>query len=104
MHVPPAFRTWSTRLGLAVIVAIVIGYLPAQVLSRDHRTAKLEAQLGALAAEENQLTEHNAQLILAIEAMRSDVGAVEDRARVDLGMVYPGELVLRVAAPPEATP
>ena len=104
MHVPPAIRTWSTRLGLAVIVAIVIGYLPAQVLSRDSRTVMLEAQLGALAAEEHQLTVHNAALILAIEAMRSDVGAVEDRARADLGMVYPGELVLRVPLPPEGTP
>ena len=103
MHVPPAFRTWSTRLGLAVIVAIVIGYLPAQVLSRDKRTTKLEAQLGALAAEEKQLTEHNAQLIQAIEALRSDVGAIEDRARADLGMVYPGELVLRLT-PQEVTP
>lgn len=97
-------RTWSTRLGLAVIVAIVIGYLPAQVLSRDSRTVKLEAQLAALAAEEKQLTAHNAGLILAIEAMRSDVGAVEDRARADLGMVYPGEIVLRVPPPPEAAP
>jgi len=97
MHVPPAFRTWSTRLGLAVIVAIVIGYLPAQVLSRDKRTVMLEAQLGEIAAEEKQLLEHNAQLVRSIEALRSDVGAIEDRARADLGMVYPGELVLRVA-------
>lgn len=104
MHVPPAIRTWSTRLGLAVIVAIVIGYLPAQVMSRDHRTVKLEAQLAALAAEERQLTEHNAQLVRAIEAMQTDVGAVEARARVDLGMVYPGELILRIPAPPEEAP
>ena len=104
MHVPPAIRTWSTRVGLAVIVAIVIGYLPAQVLSRDSRTSKLEQQLGGLAAEEHQLTKHNAGLILAIEAMRSDVGAIEDRARADLGLVYPDELILRVSAPPEAAP
>ena len=104
MHVPPAFRRWSTRLGLAVIVAIAIGYLPAQVLSRDPRTVMLEGQLAALATEESQLTEHNAQLVRAIEALRSDVGAVEDRARADLGMVYPGELVMRVVAPAEGTP
>jgi len=51
----------------------------------------------AVAAEEKQLLEHNAQLVRSIEALRSDVGAIEDRARADLGMVYPGELVLRVA-------
>ncbi|MEO7732668.1 MAG: septum formation initiator family protein, partial [Kofleriaceae bacterium] len=57
-------------------------------------------QLGALASEENYLTEHNAQLVRAIEALRSDVGAIEDRARADLGMVYPDEIVLRL--PPDA--
>src|SRR5687767_1319280 len=104
MHVPPAFRTWSTRFGLAVIVAMVIGYLPAHVASRDKRTVKLEAQLAAIATEEQHLTEHNAQLVRAIEALRSDVGAIEDRARADLGMAYPGELVLRVTPEPEVAP
>lgn len=97
MHVPPAFRRWSTRLGLAIVVAVGIGYLPAQILRRDPRTVKLEAQLGDLGAEAKTLTEHNARVIRDIEALRSDVGAIEDRARADLGMVYPDEIVLKIA-------
>ena len=31
-----------------------------------------------------------------VEALRNDVGAIEDRARADLGMVYPDEVVLQV--------
>lgn len=102
MHVPPALRQWGTRLGLAIVVAIGIGYLPAQVLRRDPRTVKLTAQLGALDVEAKALGEHNAVLIRDIEALRVDVGAIEDRARADLGMVYPDEIVLRVVVPAAA--
>ena len=96
MHVPPAIRRWSARFGLALIVAIAIGYLPGQVLRKDPRTAKLNTQLDELEVEARELATRNAALMRDIEALRSDVGAIEDRARADLGMVYPDEVVLRV--------
>src|SRR5688572_7048517 len=103
MHVPPAFRRWTARVGLALVVAIAIGYVPGQVLARDPRTDKLERQLAEIAAEARELDANNARLARDIEALRSDVTAIEERARADLGMVYPDELVLRVTAggPPE---
>src|SRR5690606_4232063 len=104
MHVPPAFRRWGTRLGLAVIVAIAIGYLPAQVLRRDPRTVTLTAQLQELEVELARLTEHNAAVSRQIEALRTSVGAIENRARADLGMVYPDEIVLRVVDVGQAAP
>lgn len=100
MHVPPAIRRWSARFGLALIVAIAIGYLPGQVVRKDPRTAKLHTQLDELDAETRELAARNAALIRDIEALRSDVGAIEDRARGDLGMVYPDEVVLRVKEAP----
>ena len=99
MHVPPAARRWTTRAALAIVVAAVIGYLPGQVLRRDPRSAKIESQLAELDVEANELTARNAELVREIEALRNDVGAIEDRARADLGMVYPDEIVLRVGAP-----
>jgi cell division protein FtsB len=99
MHVPPAIRRWSARFGLAVIVAIAIGYLPAQVLKKDPRTVKLGAQLDQLDVETKELAAKNAALVRDINALRNDVGAIEDRARADLGMVYPDEIVLRVKGP-----
>ena len=80
---------------------IMIGYLPAQVLRRDPRTAKLHVQLDEIDVETKLLATQNAALMRDIEALRNDVGAIEDRARADLGMVYPDEVVLRVVAPPE---
>ena len=99
-HVPPAFRRWSARLGLAFVVAVAIGYLPGQVLRTDPRTAKLDAQLAEIAAEAKVLEAKNAALMRDIEALKTDVGAVEARARADLGMVYPDEIVLRVVKEP----
>jgi len=99
MHIPPALRRWSVRLVLAIVVATVIGYLPGQALRRDPRTAKLREQIDALDAEGRELAAGNAALRREIRGLESDVGAIEDRARTDLGMVYPDEIVFRVASP-----
>jgi hypothetical protein len=84
------------RLGLAVVVAIVIGYVPGQLLSRDPRAEKLSLQLRDLQTEARTLAASNAVLYRDVQALHSDVSAIEDRARADLGMVYPDEVVLRV--------
>jgi cell division protein FtsB len=101
-HEAPALRRWGTRLGLALLVAIAIAYVPAQVLRRDPRVAKLRTQLLDLDAEAKSLAASNAALIQDIQALRVDVNAVEDRARADLGMVYPDEIVLHVMPAPSA--
>ena len=86
----------ATRLVLAIVVAILIAYVPGQVMRRDPRTVKLERQIDEMAVEPKQLREANGDLARDIEALRTSIGAVEDRARADLGMVYPDEIVLRV--------
>ena len=96
MHVAPPLRRWLTRLGLALVVAIAIGYVPGQLMRRDPRAAKLTEQLEAARAEARELTAKNAALYREVNALRTDVGAIEDHARGDLGMVYPDEVVLRV--------
>jgi cell division protein FtsB len=99
MHVAPALRRWATRLGLAIVVAILIGYVPGEVLRRDPRAIKLEAQVHQLDGESRDLAAGNAALAREIEALQTDVGAIEDHARADLGMVYPDEIVFRVTTP-----
>ncbi|MGE5187385.1 MAG: FtsB family cell division protein [Acidobacteriota bacterium] len=96
MHEAPALRRWAVRLGLALVVAIAIGYLPGGLLRRDPRALKLEAQLEDLDGQARTLEAGNAALVRDIEALRTDVHAIEERARADLGMVYPDEIVLRV--------
>lgn len=100
MHSPPALRRWGIRLGLAVVVAIAIGYLPGEILRDDPRAAKLRGQIDELEQEARALAATNAALLREIRALETDVGAIEDRARADLGMVYPDEIVLRVPEDP----
>jgi outer membrane murein-binding lipoprotein Lpp len=100
MHIPPALRRWGARFALAVLIAIAIGYVPGQVVRRDPRAAKLEAQLEQLAAEAREVGARNAALRRDIAALRTDITAIEDRARADLGMVYPDEIVLRMPEDP----
>src|SRR5689334_3866963 len=96
MHVPPALRRWLTRLGLALVVAIAIGYVPSEIARRDPRAVKLQAQLEQLEAEARTLAADNATLAREVGALETDVRAIEDHARADLGMVYPDEIVLLV--------
>jgi outer membrane murein-binding lipoprotein Lpp len=103
MYVRPAFRRWGVRLALAVGIAIAIGYVPAQVARRDPRAGKLEAQIEQLTAEAREVAAGNAVLRREIAALRTDIGAIEDRARADLGMVYPDEIVLRLPQGPEVS-
>ena len=100
MHVPPALRRWGVRFGLAIVVAIAMGYVPRQVLRQDPRIAKLHVQLEELDLEARGLAAETIALWREVRALESDVGAVEDRARADLGMVYPDEIVLRVGDTP----
>jgi len=100
MHVPPALRRWGVRFGLAIVVAIAMGYVPGQVVRQDPRVAKLSVQLAELDAEARTLAAETIALWREVRALESDVGAVEDRARADLGMVYPDEIVLRVGGTP----
>jgi cell division protein FtsB len=100
MHVPPAARRWAQRIALAVGVALGVAYLPWRVAAGGERIDRLEAQRARVRAEIAALEADNARLERAIRALRSDPQAIEDHARDELGMVYPGELVLRVEAAP----
>jgi cell division protein FtsB len=97
MHVAPATRRWGVRLTLALAVAVAIGYVPAQVLARDPRVPGLRQQVESLEAETALVEQHNLRMVREIEALRADVHSIESRARADLGMVYPQEIVLRSA-------
>ena len=103
-HVAPPLRRWLTRLVLALVVAIAIGYVPGQLMRRDPRAAKLAEQLETARTDARELAARNAVLYREVNALRTDVGAIEDRARGDLGMVYPDEVVLRVRRDPTEQP
>jgi cell division protein FtsB len=100
MHVPPIWRRWAIRAGLATAVALAIAYLPFH--DDDEQADSLRDRLREVRAESARLGAANARLGRQINALATELPALEDQAR-DLGLIYPGELVLRLEPAP-ATP
>lgn len=103
MHVPPAWRRWAKRGSLAIAVAFAVAFLPWMVASDGDRVERLRDQLRRIKREAAELERVNARHARQIRALRSDPQAIEDHARDELGMVYPGELVLRIERRAEAS-
>ena len=97
MHVPAALRRWATRLVLAIAVALAIAYVPGD---SERQAVRMRGQLEDSRREARELEAGNARMATEVEALRTDAEAIEARARNELGMVYPGEIVLRLEAPP----
>ena len=98
VEVPAPWRRWATRVVLAAVVATVLavgGWWLAGRSSADHADA-MRAQLRGLDAESRRIAGDNARLARDGEALKTDPAAIEDIAREELGLVYPGEVVLRI--------
>jgi cell division protein FtsB len=98
MHVPSALKRWTIRGALALVVAIGIAYIPSGGV--DGRAARLRRQLAEVRAEAARLRAVNLALAAETEALRTEPAAIEARARDDLDMVFPGEIVIRLEAAP----
>jgi len=97
MHVSPDLTRWTIRVVLALVVAGAIAWVPS---GSDERAMRLREQLRALGDEAVELRASNRGLASEVEALRSDRRAIEDHARDELGMVYPGEMVLKLESAP----
>lgn len=91
------------RMALATALAIALAYLPYRLLDNAsaRKAQELREQYQRAVAGSRVLAEENERLRYQTEALKSDVSAIEDIAREELGMVRPGEIILRLeeAAP-----
>jgi cell division protein FtsB len=89
-------KTWAGRLVAAAAVAFVLAYLPYHLYARSGlaRTLTLRRDLAALRARNRELSQENTRLAREAAALRDDASAVERVARVELGWVKPGEIVV----------
>jgi cell division protein FtsB len=98
-----AWRRWAMRGLLAMVVVAAIAQVPW--ITEGGGAGRAERLRGELATTERAvqaLSAENLRLAQEIDALRTDVAAIEQHARDELGMVYPGELVLRVERPAAA--
>ena len=91
---------WSVRVAAALALAAAPAYLPERIAGGggsdqlDRLDREIERTRQAIAL----LRIGNAAQLREIAALKNDRAAIEDTARRALGMVKPGELVLRFDA------
>ncbi|HET7756309.1 MAG TPA: cell division protein FtsB [Steroidobacteraceae bacterium] len=90
---------------LAAAFAVAIVLLQYRVwLSEDgvRQVARLRQAVAAQSAENEQLAERNRQLAAEVRDLKTGLGALEERARSDLGMIARNETFYQVV--PAASP
>lgn len=92
------YERWL-RYGLLLLI-FALGY--DLILGKGGllRMKDLDRQVDAQKNTNAALEQRNAALSAEVKDLRSGSGALEERARVDLGMVRPGETWYRYVAPP----
>jgi len=104
----PTWRRWAVRLGVAGLLALAAAAWPYRLFGGP-ASAQVERLGEDLVRTRGAARDRRAQIIelrREIDALKNQPGAIEDIARRELGMVMPGELVIRFEPgepPPEAT-
>ncbi len=83
---------------MASVLAFAMAYIPYHLIdgSGARRAERLRSQRDAATHAIERLSQENARYRREIDALRTDPLAIEDLARDELGMVRPGEVVVRV--------
>lgn len=89
---------WGVRLGLALVLAVLLGYLPYRLYVRSGMAQylTLQAQLQALRAGNQKLRQDNRLLRMELLHVKGDDQAIEGVARDELGLVRQREIVFKV--------
>ncbi len=88
---------------IAILILLLLGLqyrLWVSEGSLSHR-AGLQEQIDQQQAENSRLRERNAVLAGEVEALKSGIDAIEERAREQMGMVKEGETFFMIVKPPQ---
>jgi cell division protein FtsB len=89
---------WLWRLAAAAVIAAALGYIPYRVYGSQgyvhYRT--LAGQVKELERGNAAQAAENARLSEEIVRLRDDLEAIAGVARDELGMVGPGEIVIKI--------
>jgi cell division protein FtsB len=105
----PSWRRWTARLGVAALLAVVAAAWPYRLLGgpASEQVERMRSELARTRREARDRRAQIGELRRDIDALKNQPGAIEDIARRELGMIMPGELILRFepgAPPPDVAP
>jgi cell division protein FtsB len=98
MDLPKRVSIWMWRLAAAAVTAAALGYIPYRVYGSEGYVhyRQLETQVKELERGNATLAAQNAHLHEEIQRVRDDLDAIGGVARDELGMVGPGEIVIKI--------
>lgn len=98
----PRWQIWGLRIVLASALAMLLAYFPYKLLdgSGERKAEELRRQYERTVEARRALAADNARLRREIDALKHEVSAIEDIARDELGMVGPGEVIIRIEEEP----
>lgn len=98
----PRWQLWMARMALATAMATALAYFPYKLLdgSSARKVAELGVQYQRTMESAQVLAEENARLRREIDALVTEPSAILDIARDELGMVRPGEIIIRIEEGP----
>jgi cell division protein FtsB len=93
-----AFVTWTKRLLACGVIVGALAYIPYRLYGSEGWVAfrMLERQTEEMARRNEELRRENAELERDVVRLRDDPRAIEAVARDELGMIKPGEIVVKV--------
>jgi cell division protein FtsB len=99
-----SWRHWTLRLCAAALLAVTAAAFPYRLFggTSSSRVEHMRGELERTRAAARERRAAIAELRREIDSLKDQPGAIEDIARRELGMIMPGELVLRFeqGAPP----
>lgn len=96
-----AFVSWTKRLLACGVIVGALAYIPYRLYGSEGWVAyrMLERQTEEMATKNDALRRENAELERDVVRLRDDPRAIEQVARDELGMIKPGEIVVKVEGP-----
>lgn len=94
-------RRWLIRLSGAAVLAALLAYVPHRIYESDgySRYRRMQAELQELDRRRDALRKENQALRRDVRRLRDDPESLRRVARDELGLVDPGEIVIRVEQP-----
>jgi cell division protein FtsB len=89
---------------LIVLLLVLVGFLQYRLWVGEGSLAEVHSLRQAITAQEEELERlamRNRELQAEVDDLRTGLDALEERARVELGMIKPGEIFLQVIERPE---
>ncbi len=94
-------RRWLVRIAGAVLLTGLLAWVPHQIYESDGYVSyrRMRSELEALDRRRDALRKENQALRRDVRRLRGDLESLRRVARDELGLVDPGDIVIRVEQP-----